>query len=84
MRPAPGAGTQGREDASERPLLYECSAIAPVLRRALGPADPGQRWAGGWIFASGLLPTRFESAVRPLSGEPAWITSVAAASPGMS
>ena len=30
--------------------------------------------AGDWIFASGLLPTRFGSAARPLSGEPAWAT----------
>jgi enamine deaminase RidA (YjgF/YER057c/UK114 family) len=30
--------------------------------------------AGDWIFASGLLPTRFGSAARPLSGEPAWTT----------
>jgi enamine deaminase RidA (YjgF/YER057c/UK114 family) len=28
--------------------------------------------AGDWIFASGLLPTRFGSAARPLAGEPAW------------
>jgi hypothetical protein len=28
--------------------------------------------AGDWIFASGLMPTRFGSAARPLSGEPAW------------
>jgi enamine deaminase RidA (YjgF/YER057c/UK114 family) len=28
--------------------------------------------AGDWIFASGLMPTRFGSAARPLSGEPNW------------
>jgi enamine deaminase RidA (YjgF/YER057c/UK114 family) len=28
--------------------------------------------AGDWIFASGLMPTRFGSAARPLSGEPDW------------
>jgi enamine deaminase RidA (YjgF/YER057c/UK114 family) len=28
--------------------------------------------AGDWLFASGLMPTRFGSAARPLSGEPAW------------
>jgi enamine deaminase RidA (YjgF/YER057c/UK114 family) len=28
--------------------------------------------AGDWIFASGLLPTRFGATARPLSGEPAW------------
>jgi hypothetical protein len=30
--------------------------------------------AGDWIFASGLLPTRFSATARPLSGEPAWTT----------
>jgi hypothetical protein len=30
--------------------------------------------AGHWVFASGLLPTKFGSAARPLSGEPRWTT----------
>ena len=53
-------------------MLYDCSATAPALRGAARPAAPGQRCAGDWIFASGLLPTRFGSAAGSLSGEPGW------------
>jgi len=53
----------------------QASSVHPLLPYEVSPGRlllaSGVR-AGDWIFASGLLPTRFGSAARPLSGEPAW------------
>jgi hypothetical protein len=53
------------------------SSVHPLLPYEVPPGRlhlaSGVR-AGNWIFASGLLPTQFGSAARPLSGEPAWTT----------
>jgi enamine deaminase RidA (YjgF/YER057c/UK114 family) len=51
------------------------SSVHPLLPYEVQPGRlllaSGVR-AGDWIFASGLLPTRFGATARPLSGEPAW------------
>ena len=53
----------------------QASSVHPLLPYEVQPGQlllaSGVR-AGDWIFASGLLPTRFGATARPLSGEPAW------------
>jgi hypothetical protein len=51
------------------------SSVQPLLPYEVYPGRlllAGGARAGDWIFASGLMPTRFGSAARPLSGEPGW------------
>jgi len=51
------------------------SSVQPLLPYEVHPGRlllAGGARAGDWIFASGLMPTRFGSAARPLSGEPGW------------
>src|SRR5262245_21637963 len=58
-------------------MYPEKSAVQPLLPYDAGPRGlvlaAGMR-AGRWVFASGLMPTQFGSAARPLSGEPRWTT----------
>ena len=58
-------------------MYPEKSAVQPLLPYEAGPRGlvlaAGMR-AGRWVFASGLMPTQFGSATRPLSGEPRWTT----------
>src|SRR5262245_64348751 len=53
----------------------QASSVSPLLPYEMASGRlrlaSGVR-AGQWIFASGLLPTRFGSAARPFSGEPGW------------
>jgi enamine deaminase RidA (YjgF/YER057c/UK114 family) len=51
------------------------SAVRPLLPYEIGavPLAGGMR-AGHWVLASGVLPTKFGSSARPLSGEPRWTT----------
>ena len=53
----------------------QASSVSPLLPYEVASGRlrlaSGVR-AGQWIFASGLLPTRFGSAARPFSGEPGW------------
>jgi enamine deaminase RidA (YjgF/YER057c/UK114 family) len=47
-------------------------ALMPYKRD--GVAFAGGMRAPSWVFATGVLPTQFGSARRPLSGEPRWTT----------
>jgi enamine deaminase RidA (YjgF/YER057c/UK114 family) len=51
------------------------SPVRPLLPHELGSVLlAGGMCAGHWVFASGVLPTKFGSSARPLSGEPGWTT----------
>jgi enamine deaminase RidA (YjgF/YER057c/UK114 family) len=51
------------------------SLVQPLMPFEAGPGRlplAGGARAGHWVFASGLLPSAFGSAARPLSGQPQW------------